>query len=83
MIKMKQLILAMILQILMTKSFRYKAKLLEETEADRADRVLKNTTSSVPLKYRSNSWGSLEMPLINYKVELKLKWTNQFLCKWQ
>ena len=28
----------------------------------------------VPLKYFSNFWGSLEMPLINCKVELSLKW---------
>ena len=29
---------------------------------------------AVPLKYLSNSWRSLEMPLINCKVELSLKW---------
>ena len=28
----------------------------------------------VPLKYLSNSWRLLEMPLINCKVELSLKW---------
>ena len=28
----------------------------------------------VPLKYLSNFWRSLEMPLINCKVELSLKW---------
>ena len=28
----------------------------------------------VPLKYLSNFWRSLEMPLINYKAELSLKW---------
>ena len=28
----------------------------------------------VPLKYLSNFWGSLEMPLINCKIELSLKW---------
>ena len=27
------------------------------------------------LKYLSNFWRSFEMPLINCKVELKLKWT--------
>ena len=27
------------------------------------------------LKYLSNLWRSLEIPLINCKVELKLKWT--------
>ena len=29
---------------------------------------------AVPLKYLSNVWRSLEMPLINCKVELLLKW---------
>ena len=28
----------------------------------------------VPLKYLSNFWRSLEMPLINCKVELSLRW---------
>ena len=29
---------------------------------------------AVPLKYLSNFWRSLKMPLINYKVELSLNW---------
>ena len=29
----------------------------------------------MPLKSLSNVWRSLEMPLINCKVELKFKWT--------
>ena len=53
----------------------YKAKLLEKTEADGANRVLKNTTIAVLLKYLSNFWRSLEMTLIICKAELKLKWT--------
>ena len=36
----------------------------------------------VPLKYLSNFWRSLEMPLINCKVELSLKWfENSVLTK--
>ena len=54
------------------KSFKYKAKLLENTEADWANEILKNATIAVPLKYLSNFWWSLEMPLINCKVEFKL-----------
>ena len=60
------------------KSFKYKAKLLGNTVAqadNAANGILKNTTFLVPLKYSSNFWRSLEMPLINCKVELKLKWT--------
>ena len=29
----------------------------------------------MPLKYLSNFWRSLEIPLINCKVEVKLRWT--------
>ena len=29
---------------------------------------------AVPLKYLSNFWSTLEMPLINCKIELSLKW---------
>ena len=31
----------------------------------------------MPLKYLSNAWGSLKVPLIKCKVELKPKWSNQ------
>ena len=55
------------------KSFKYKAKLLGNTEPHGADKILKNTTIAVPLKYLSNFWRSFEMLLINCKVELKLK----------
>ena len=34
----------------------------------------KNPTIAVQLTYLSNFWRSLEMPLINFKVEFKLKW---------
>ena len=57
------------------KSFMYKAKLLENTEADGANGILKNATIAVTLKYLSNFWRSLEMPLIHCKVELKFKRT--------
>ena len=58
------------------KSFKYKAKLLENIEADGANGILKNATIAVPLKYLRNFLGSLQMPLINCKVELRLKSTN-------
>ena len=61
------------------KYFKYKAKLLENKIAqpapNAANGVLKNAIISVPLKYLSNFWKALEMPLINCKEELKLKWT--------
>ena len=59
------------------KSFEYKAKLLGNTAAppnpNQANGILRNATIA-PLEYLSNLWRSLEMPLINCKEELKLKW---------
>ena len=34
----------------------------------------KGVKIAVPLKYLSNFWSSLEMPLINCKIELSLRW---------
>ena len=59
------------------KSFKYKAKLLGETEADEANGILKNTIHKdfCAIKYLSNFSTLLEMLLINCKVDLKLKLT--------
>ena len=61
------------------KSFKHKAKLLGNTAGQPAPNatngILKNKAIAVPLKYLSSFWRSLEMPLINCKVELKLRWT--------
>ena len=52
-------------------SFKHKASLIGNTEDDGT----KNGVQiAVPLKYLSNFWRSLEMPLINCKIELSLKW---------
>ena len=64
------------------KSFKYKAKLLGNTvvQSDNAaNGMLKKALFAVPLKYLSNSWRSLKMPLINCTEELKLKWSNFFV----
>ena len=53
-------------------SFEYKASLIGNTENNGTKNGVK---MAVPLKYLSNFWRSLEMPLINCKVELSLKWT--------
>ena len=55
------------------KFFKYKTKLLGE--ADNANGCLKNATIVASLKYLSNFWKLLNIPLINCKVELKCKWT--------
>ena len=58
-------------------SFKYKASLLEKaTDADGNDRSLQNTKIVVPLKYLSNFFRSLDMPLINCKIHLELNWNN-------
>ena len=55
-------------------SFKYKANLIGDTVADGANRKKENVKIAVPLKYLSNFWRSLEMPLINCKIEFSLGW---------
>ena len=52
-------------------SFKYKSNLTGNAENDGTKNGVK---IAVPLKYLSNFWRLLEMPLINCKVELSLKW---------
>ena len=49
--------------------------MLKNTVADGANGILRNRKIAVPLKNLSNFWRSLEISLINCKVELTLKWT--------
>ena len=51
--------------------FKHKASLTGDTEANGTKYGVK---IAVPLKYLSDFWRSLEMPLIYCKVELSLKW---------
>ena len=61
-------------------SFKYKVSLLGKADdADDNDRSLKNIKLAVPLKYSSNFFRSLEMPLINCKIHLELNWNNNFV----
>ena len=65
--------------IKVVKYFKYKAKLLGNAVAmadNAANGILKNASTTVPFNFLSKFWISLEMPLINCKVELKLKWSN-------
>ena len=57
-------------------SSKYKASLIGNTEANGTKNGVK---IAVRLKYLSNFWRSLEMPLINCKVELSLKWYERCL----
>ena len=57
-------------------SFKYKANLIGNTGNNGRKNGVK---IAVPLRYLSNFWRSLEMPLINCKVELSLKWYERCL----
>ena len=57
-------------------SLKYKASIIVNTSNNGRKSKVK---IAVPLKYLSNFWRSLEMPLINCKVELSLKWYNKCL----
>ena len=55
-----------------SSSFKYKSSLITNKN---------DVKIAVPLKYFSNVWKSVEMPLINCKVELSLTWgPNCVLC---
>ena len=55
-----------------TDSFNFKSKIIGKTNDD-GD--IENVEIMVPLKYLSNFWRTLEMPLINCEVELILTWS--------
>ena len=52
-----------------TPSFKYKSNLIGNIEVNETKKGVK---MAVPLKYLNNFWRSLEMPLINCKIELSL-----------
>ena len=55
----------------LTDSFNFKAKMTGQTE----DNGTKRVEIMVPLKYLSNFWRTLEMPLINLEINLILTWS--------
>ena len=58
-----------------TDSFKFKAKITGQTRDDGT----KDVEIMVPLKYLSNFWRNLEMPLINCEVNLILTWSSTFV----
>ena len=56
----------------LTDSFKFKAKIIGGTE----NGGTKDVEIMVPLKYLSNFWRTLEMPLINCEVNLILTWSS-------
>ena len=55
-----------------TDSFKFKVKITGQT----GDDGTKDLEIMVPLKYLSNFWRTLEMPLINCEVNLILTWSS-------
>ena len=63
------------LTIYICQSFRYKAALVGKTANHNDGKSsVKDAKIVVPLKYLSNFWRSLEMPLVNCKVYLEVSW---------
>ena len=61
-----------------SSSFKYKVSLLGNPDVDGG--IAKTSiTVVVPLKYLSNFFRSLEMPLINCKIKLNLTWKKEFV----
>ena len=56
----------------LTDSFNFKAKITGQT----GDDGTKDVETMVPLKYLSNFWRTLEIPLINCEVNLILTWSS-------
>ena len=64
-------------------SFKYQKKILANTDPNfaNAHRTWKNIKIAVPLKYISNFFRNLELPLINTKLYMELNWTKfSVLC---
>ena len=57
-----------------SSSFEYKSSFFKPLTAD-DNGVFKDVEIAVPLRYLSNFWRSLEIPLINCKIHLELNWS--------
>ena len=62
------------MKIQQSESFKYKSKITGKTPASNN---IKNVKIAVPLEYFSNSWRTLEMPLINCEISLDLTWSKK------
>ena len=60
-------------------SFKYKANLIGDTVADGANRRKEGVKITAPIKYLSNFWRSLEIPLNNCRVELSLSRNENYI----
>ena len=58
-----------------TRLFNLKVKRTGEA----GDNGTKNTEIMIPLKYLSNFWRTVEMPLINCEINLDLNWSKNYI----
>ena len=63
-----------------SSSFKYKSNIIGNLSLAGTKN---NVKTVVPLKYLSNFWRSIEMPLINCKVEISLDWSENRLLEEQ
>ena len=56
-------------------SFKCKSSFIGESTVVGGNRVFKDGKIALSLKYLTNFWRSLEMPLINCKIHLEVNWT--------
>ena len=56
-----------------SESFKYKTSIVGKTPQNNDS--LTNAEVVIPLKYLSNFWKSLDIPLINCEIELILTWS--------
>ena len=61
-------------KVITSKSFEYKTKLVRRTSNN--NNIL-DAEVVVPLKYLSNVWISLDLPLINCEIELDMSWSKE------
>ena len=59
-----------------SESFKFKVKITGKTPNNNNNNNEKDVEIMVPLKYFSNFWRTLEMPLINCEVNLILAWSS-------
>ena len=59
-------------------SFKFKTKIADRRENDGT----KHVKIRAPLKYLSNFWRTLEMPLINCEINLRLNWSTNIYNNW-
>ena len=58
-----------------SSSFKYKFSFIGESTTVNSNRVFKDVKIVVPRKYLSNFWRTLEMQLINCKINLEWNWS--------